>query len=129
MVGTGRRVYVTTLTDRFDLPAPLLSQVDPPARRGLESKPKAILVNHLRTRTESERCEHGLRERRSYQEVRGTDGYKFIADAGLRDFPPLTDAQQRILVERTRVAREAARVKTNIDQIASIPGGYGVSGI
>lgn len=106
------------LSDRFNLPTPTLPIVVPPAMRKLSTQPSVELVGHLRSKPEMEKDEHGLRQRRTYHEVRGTPGYAIIEAAGLKPFPPLTESQQRAIDSLGRQSEEARR------QLAGFPTGY-----
>src|SRR6266571_2528126 len=48
----------------------------------------------------AEADENGLRQRRTYTEIAGTEGYRIIMEAGLKDFPSLTESQREFLAER-----------------------------
>jgi hypothetical protein len=56
-----------------------------------------------------EQCEFGLRQRRTYDEIAGTDGHGIITIAGLKPWAPLTARQQAILAERERDQEERQR--------------------
>jgi hypothetical protein len=96
------------------LAAPALAALTPPARwpacgdavvpvLGKDFLDLAPSKPHLET------CEHGLRQRRDFREIEGTDGYAIITQAGLRPFHPLTPRQAAIVAERQgQRAREQA---------------------
>ncbi|MEX2179339.1 MAG: hypothetical protein WD801_11545 [Gemmatimonadaceae bacterium] len=105
----GLKAEAEALCHRFQLPTPALPKVTAPALRGLETAPSVELVAHVRTRPRVEQCEHGLRERRTYAEVRGTEGHTIITAAGLRPFPELTERQQRGIAHREREQAETNR--------------------
>jgi hypothetical protein len=130
---SGLKAEAEALCSRFDIAEPSLPTVMPPALRGIDLAPAVTLVGHQRTRPRVEQCEHGLRERRTYEEVRGSDGYAIIAETGLLPFPELTDRQQdtvarRVAVrekanrEHDRMAQEISETKRALD---SVPGMVG----
>src|SRR2546430_1845939 len=68
----------------------------------------------------TERCEHGLRERRTYGEVAGSPGYSIILQAGLKPWPALTARQEEILAERERDAAQDRRAAAQFASEAAI---------
>lgn len=110
------RAEAMALSDRFALPTPALPNVIPPARRGLVTGPVGFL-DHADNLRPVEECEHRLRTRRSYGEVRDTEGYGIIEAAGLKPFPPLTQVQQRIIDERAREQEDIRRQLANLPTI------------
>lgn len=103
------RVEAGALVDRFGLDGVELPRVMPPALRGIEITPAVVLSDYLRPRPTVERCEHGLRERRTYAEVRGTEGHRIIEAAGPKPWPALTAHQRRVIEQRARAAAEEQR--------------------
>jgi len=107
------------IADRFGLPAPALQQPkEPEVEIALTLPP---LWFHRPTPPPLiELDDTGLqRERRSYCEVEGSEGYRIIQSAGLKPWPELTPAQRETLAEReedlrrerteqAELAREAA---------------------
>lgn len=129
------KAEAAALGDRFGLAVPALPQVTPPALRDVAVTPAVTLVGHVHARPKVERCEHGLRERRNYHEVQGTEGHAIISEAGLKPWPDLTDAQIRIVEQRAREAEESRRQLARMGgaiqgartALAAIPGGSGVT--
>lgn len=108
------RAEAAALADRFGLEAPSLRAVSPPATRQFNfSLPNA--THGFRPTPRYAHCEHELRQRRTYEEIDSTEGYRIIEAAGLKPWPKLTDAQQRILAVR---AREQERLKR---ELAGLP--------
>jgi len=108
------RAEATALRDRFGLAGPAL--------RGLGD------VRPLRPQIEQDA--HGMRERRTYEEIRGTAAFEIIMAAGLKPWPPLTEKQQAIVAART-AARERERralpgLAAEARALASLPPGLGV---
>lgn len=131
------KAEAAALADRFEVASPALPVVTPPALRDLTVTPRASLVGHVHARTKVERCEHGLRERRTYAEVQGTEGHAIIIGVGPKAWPDLTEQQERIIAQRTREAAEARRQLARLGgaiegvetALAAIPGGSGVTSL
>lgn len=70
------------------------------------------MAGHRRRRPSVKNDETGLRERRNYREVAGTEAHR-IMTTGLRPFAPLTKAQERMLAQREE------------ESAPPIPGGMG----
>jgi hypothetical protein len=70
-------------------------------------------LDHAHIRPATEQDEHGLRVRRTYQEVEGTEGYRIITVAGgPKAWPELTARQREIIAGRERDrAREAVELQ------------------
>lgn len=77
----------------------------------------------FRITAHTEKCEHGIRIRRTYGEVAGTPTLDIIKDAGLKPFPALTDAQRERLEERKRenaqVAKDLAAYATEVERVTA----------
>ena len=54
-------------------------------------------------------CEFRLRDRRSYEEIAGTEAFVLIQAVGLKSFPELTERQKKLLEERKREAEQERR--------------------
>jgi len=126
----GLHVEAAALCDRFALALPTL---------GLPREPEAEIDLALPACWRHEPARPAIetdgtvlkRERRTYQEVDGSDAYRIIVAAGLQPWPALTPAQQAALDEHAEdkrqeqeamqeFAREAARIPREL------PGGGGV---
>ncbi len=96
------------LTDRLGVAAPTFSPVVLPSlRRGCREAAVLVsdagFVDHHHVATATEKCEHGLRTRRTYQEVNGTPGATIIeAAGGAKAWPALTPKQGEIVAGRER---------------------------
>lgn len=97
------------LCDRFGLAMPALPPIVAPAQRDLDCTPEVGLLRSAQHRPVVEHCEHGVRERRTYEEVCGTEGYRIIEAAGRAPWPALTEQQQRFVAERAREQVETQR--------------------
>ena len=91
-----------------------LAAVTAPARRSVcidaaRNVESAGFADHAHITPATESCEHHIRRRRTYREVKGTAGYDIIAEAGLPPFPELTERQQEIVASRARQKKEEAR--------------------
>lgn len=99
------------LAHRFGLAPSNLQPVEGPARRRavievMEQLYAVALVERtIAVAPAVETDETGLRQRRTYGEIAGSDGHKIIMEAGLTDFPPLTAQQQEIVASREATAR------------------------
>jgi hypothetical protein len=87
-----------------------LEFVVPPARREIATT-LVLLQRSLLDHANSwpapvEQCEHQMRERRSYAEIQGTEGYDIITSVGLKPFPELTERQQAVVAQRKREAED-----------------------
>lgn len=131
------KTEAAALGDRFGLAVPALPQVTPPALRDVAVAPVVKLVGHVHARPKVERCEHGLRERRTYDEVKGTEAHTIIAEVGPKPWPDLTDQQERIVQQRAReeaetrrqLARMGGAIQGTQTALTAIPGGSGVTGL
>lgn len=111
------------LADRFGLPAPEL--VVPGVLDG------ALGTAWARPRRQVERCEHDLRERRTYYEVAGSEAYAIILRAGRKPWRALTDREQEYVArlaakqarEREAQQRFAERTSTEAAAVARVPFG------
>lgn len=109
------------LADRFELPRSGLPRLGASggSAEALEAHrilSKTPLSEHRYPQTPvTEKCEYGLRDRRSYKEIDGTEGYAIIQAAGLKAFPELTERQRKIVSARARQDEETQR------QFASLP--------
>jgi hypothetical protein len=101
------------LADRFGLPrsefpavtVPLLT---PQGQAVMSTLPSITLLDHGHLRPHTEKCEHGLRTRRTFKEIGNTPAYAIIERAGLRPFPELSARQVAELAAR-RDREEAER--------------------
>jgi len=105
----------SALGSRFGVPvSKLASPVVPALRKGCGQAVKLVFeVKYVETghiKEDIEADEHGLRKRRTFQEIRGTEGYKLIEAAGLPDFAPLSQKQQQIVAARAKQTREERAV-------------------
>jgi hypothetical protein len=100
------RAEADALCDRFELPKPeLRSLVPPDLRVGQVSVP--AVVGHVRLIEADEQCPQGVRRRRVYAEVKGTEAYRIIeAAGGPKPWSDLTESQQRFLEQKAREERE-----------------------
>lgn len=131
------KAEAAALGDRFGITAPALPNVMPPAFRGIDTSPSVVLAGHSHSRPKAERCEHDLRERRSYTEIKGTEGYRIIETAGLKPWPELTERQQHVVEQRRReeeearrqLARMASEIQSAHAALAVVPGACGVTSL
>lgn len=115
------RAEASALADRFGIPTPALAMVIPPARKGLSTECQVPLAGHVREKVDIERCEHGLRERRTYAEVRGTEGHEIIERVGRKAFPELTAAQRKRLDEaKEQKARENREAQSLVGLVQGV---------
>jgi hypothetical protein len=109
---TQLRAEALALSDRFDLPKPMLPDVVSPARRAIAVE-VARALNKLRANADTweshEQCEHRMRTRRTYAEAEGTPGAAIIEAAGLKPFPELTEHQRAMLTAKEREQEEMRR--------------------
>jgi len=117
---TWLRHEAAALADRFGVPGPELPAVVVPARRGLDTTlPR--LADHCHIRPVTEANEYG-RRRRSYEEIRGTEGFAIIERAGLKAFPPPTPEQQAARREREEQERRWSRyLGAAVAEVAAVP--------
>ena len=98
------------LSHRFDVAVPSLTPVALPALRAeCQEAARTVqtsFVDHVHVRAVIEKCEHGLRQRRSYEEVASTPSGEILNAAGPKPFPPLSERQQETVASRSR-AKEA----------------------
>ncbi len=127
------RAEAEALADRFGLELPkLVMPHEPEAEIDLTLPP---FWYRAPQRPAFEQDEHRLRERRTYQEVDGTEGHRIILAAGLAPWPALTPEQQAVIAERAEdkrkeresmaeFAREAARIPTAgpLERLGRLPG-------
>jgi hypothetical protein len=66
----------------------------------------------------TEQCEHKMRERRSYTEIQGTEGYDIITAVGLKPFPDLTDRQLAVVARRKS---ENEELRQHLALTATVP--------
>ncbi len=113
------------LAHRFGLAPSDLAPVEAPARREAVIQATAqlyalALVERSSVPPAAEADENGLRQRRTYTEIAGTEGYRIIMEAGLKDFPSLTESQREFLAEReSGAAASAARAQSQSDLLTS----------
>ena len=94
------------LCDRFGVAAPMFAPVVIPAMRKVCGAAALVVdgvkfLDHAHVRTATEKCEHGLRTRRTYAEIAGTGG-GIIKAAGLKPWPELNAKQREIVESRVR---------------------------
>ncbi len=99
-------------------------------RRGLAEAVRLVgvkFIDHAHIRVAREQDEHGLRTRRSYEEIEGTEGFAIIQSAGLKPFNRVTPAQQQIIAGRERQAEQERadreRFETEIAGVSAVRGG------
>ena len=118
------------LGSRFGIPlSKLASPVVPALRTACGEAVRLVTevkyVDHGHISPDIETCEHGLRKRRSYLEVQGTEAFEIIKAAGLPAWPPLTDMQKSIVAGREQDAQEerdfAKRIGGEIAVRRSLP--------
>lgn len=128
----GLRAEDGALADRFGLLASDLAQpVAPGVRADVVAAYEQLLGIKLTERTDAfrpqvEQDAHGLRARRTYGEIAGAPGYAIILEAGLAEFPPLTDRQEAIVAERAgasalRASRAQEQSAMLADEAARLP--------
>ncbi len=110
------RAEEAALVDRFglDISASLPVLVAPAVRAAVVAAYDQLRGLWLPERTDAfkpqvEQDETGLRQRRTYGEIAGTPGYATILDAGLPEFPALSERQREMLAERERQQATAQR--------------------
>ena len=111
------RAESDALADRFGVAdAKIPSLMEPDRREVVVAAHRAVLaVDYARQRLSPnpvQKCEHGLRTRRTYQEIATTLGYDIIAHAGLKPFHELT--------ERQRQAVEAAQGEATVGGLEAL---------
>jgi len=105
---TGLHDEAAALADRFGLPLPALARLLEPEAEIDRTLP-AFWQHRQIPHVAIEQDEHHLRERRTYQEVDGSEGYRIIEAAGLKPWPELTEEQRALLAERAADRKQAAR--------------------
>ena len=101
------KAEASALQDRFGAEAPNLLPVERPSSRDAclsahETVNDVGFLESARRPAKTEKCEHDIRSRRSYREVRDTPAGKIIRAAGPKPWPPLTETQQRVLEAKRR---------------------------
>ncbi|MCX6027091.1 MAG: hypothetical protein NTY23_12695 [Chloroflexi bacterium] len=106
------------LADRFGVAVPdFPSVVIPAMREGCAAAAMTVqgagFIDHAHIPRATEKDEHGLRTRRTYEEITGTPAYEIITAAGgPRPWPALTERQRAIVVERgQQQAQEAVTMQ------------------
>jgi len=108
------------LVDRFGVAGPKLPVVVAPARRAVSFDAiPPLAASHRPREPERETDDTGLRQRRSYAEVAGTEGFKIIVAAGLKPFPELTDRQRELIAERAAERRPVVVSGYDLSKIPS----------
>lgn len=111
------------LVDRFGLP---------PLKLETLAEPPAIEVpapwRHHVVRPSFEQCEHNLRQRRDYTEIRASAAYAIIMKTGLKPFRPLTERESEVLEDRAEERKPdpvlaAAAIEANALGNLGVPGG------
>lgn len=112
----GLQLENAALTDRFGVKGAKVPSVLAPERNQVAIKAAQVVTTVAFIRETwfvqsegKEKCEHGLRQRRTYAEVLGTPSFAIICEAGLKPFPELTDGQRERLDEQARDAAQAAK--------------------
>lgn len=127
---TQLRAEAAALSDRFDLVTPALSKPLPPVRRefvhSLVRLPNVLQDHAEHIRGAVELCEFGMRERRTYGEIAGTEGFEIITASGLLPWPDLTDYQQKMLAAKEREHEEMRR---QFAGLPTIPQGFPAQGV
>lgn len=112
--------------DRFSgvdaptIPTLLAPNRDPVAIEALRIVQAIDLPDYPVIHEATEKCQHGLRTRRSYGEVAGTPTHEIIMAAGLKAFAVLNETQQRILAEREQEREQASRNAKQIGTLAKV---------
>ncbi|HEY6193434.1 MAG TPA: hypothetical protein VI504_00180 [Candidatus Eisenbacteria bacterium] len=86
------RQEAEALVDRFSIALPSLKSERPELE--LDLNLPLVTEHQPFRRPATEKCEHGLRERRTYAELAGTETAEIISAAGLKPWAPLTRRQQ-----------------------------------
>jgi len=103
------KAEANALKDRFGIPAPAFASVVLPAMRE-GCREAAVMVSdagfldHAHISILMEKCPHGLRQRRTYEEIASTPGGEIIRASGVSEepWPALTAQQEKIVDERLR---------------------------
>lgn len=121
------KLEANALSDRFAVEAPTFQPVAIPSlqegcKRAASIVQAPFIFMHYRS-PKTEKCSHGLRARRTFQEVNGTPTGLIIEAAGLKAFPALTAKQEEIVEAREREkvteATAAARAAGMLEAAAS----------
>ena len=100
------RAEALAVSDRFGFDKPALERAVPPSRREIATTlvllQRSLLDHANEWPAPTEQCEHKMRERRTYTEIQGTEGYDIIKSVGLKPFPELTERQQAVVAKRKR---------------------------
>lgn len=108
------RAEAEALRDRFGIEVPALPVVVAPGRRegcvaALMAVASATFLDRGYRPPETEACEYGLRQRRTYAEIAGTPGAEIIeAVGGPKAWPELTAKQAAIVASRAESQAAAA---------------------
>ena len=100
------KAEAAALGDRFGVAAPTFAPVVIPAmREGCGEAVRIVdsvrFLDHAYVRQATEHDEHNLLTRRTYREIKGTDGYRIITVAGgPQPWPELTAKQREIVASR-----------------------------
>jgi hypothetical protein len=126
----------SALADRFEVPASRLPNPrSPDAEMDGPALPLFWRFRPVLAATEFD--EHGMRERRTYTEVGGSEAFRIITDAGgPKPFQPLTPEQQAEVTDRVEeqrrereamaeFAREAAALVQGVPEIRTFGGKLG----
>jgi hypothetical protein len=118
------------LADRFSGTASTIVPVIPPARRdaviaAYRNLRETALDERSLPQPQYETDETGLRSRRSYQEIEGTEGFEIIQEVGLKPFPPLTVRQHEIAALRTQPVLSDAERNLLASEAAASPRRFG----
>ena len=112
------KAEAAALTGRFVVAAPTFAPpvVTPAMRKGCGEAAMTVqsvtFLDHSHVATAMEKDEHGIRSRRTFKEVSATPGFAIIQSAGPRPWPPLTEAEQKVLDGRKRVSEAEIREST-----------------
>lgn len=122
------------LVDRFGVAGAKIPTVTPPdGRDGVVAAVRLVaplaFAGYFSARPSFEEDEHGLRSRRTYEEVSGSEAYRIITSAGLKPWPALTARQQAAVAavdaEHARFATDPV-LAAERDIIAAVPPGVPV---
>ena len=102
------RAEANALVDRFPgvAAATFTPVVIPAKREGCASAAmtaqSVTFLDHAHVRPVTEKCETGMRTRRTFEEIKNTPSYDIIKAAGPKPWPELTSTQHEIVESRER---------------------------
>jgi hypothetical protein len=114
------------LVDRFGIEgAKIPSVVEPNRREGCIAAYRMVeganFARSLFSSPSVERCEHGVRMRRTYGEVASTEAHRIIEAAGLKPWPELTERQRKIVEAKARDDEEFRRRLAGVPDTSNVP--------